>query len=115
MRFSIIVDALCRAWWIPSMRRTDNSGRLYLIKNSLYFGWIERSPHRRCNGDMAEKEKLNVMTDAWIAKQFREAAKNYDNRLGMCLSAAMLMFIRANPRAQGDYIRQVFDEQIREE
>ena len=64
---------------------------------------------------MAEKEKLNVMTDAWIAKQFREAAKSYDNRLGMCLSAAMLMFIKANPRAQGDFIRQVFDEQIREE
>jgi hypothetical protein len=33
----------------------------------------------------------------------------------MCLSAAMLMFIKANPRTQGDYIRQVFDEQIREE
>jgi hypothetical protein len=64
---------------------------------------------------MAEKEKLNVMTDAWIAEQFREAAKSYDNRLGMCLSAAMLMFIKANPRTQGDFIRQVFDEQIREE
>jgi hypothetical protein len=64
---------------------------------------------------MSEKEKLNVLADAWVAKRFRDAARSYDNRLGMCLSAAMLMFIKADPRTQGEFIRQVFDQQVREE
>jgi hypothetical protein len=64
---------------------------------------------------MPAKEKMNVLTDPWIARQFREVAKSYDNRLGMCLSAAMLMFIRADPHSQGDSIRQVFDEEVRAE
>lgn len=67
------------------------------------------------NQRMAQKETINVNTHPAIAKQFRELAKNYDGRIGMCLSAAMVMFMQADPEAQGDFLKRVFEAQIRDE
>ena len=64
---------------------------------------------------MARRETINVSTHPSIAARFRELAVNYDNRLGMCLTAAMLMFLESDPRDQGDFLRRVFDAQIRNE
>ena len=64
---------------------------------------------------MARKDTINVVTHPVIADAFREAAKSYDGRLGMCLSAAMLMFMQADPESQGDFLKRVFEAQIRDE
>ena len=64
---------------------------------------------------MARKETINVYTHPLLAKRFREVAKVYDGRLGMCLSAAMLMFLESYPQVQGQYLTRVFEAQVKDE
>ena len=58
------------------------------------------------------KENINVWVNRRIAQEFRKAAKSYFNRLGMCYGAAMLMFLEANPKTQGEYLKRVFHAEI---
>ena len=63
-------------------------------------------------------KKRHVMTVAVhpaIAERFREVAGQFDDKLGMCISASMLMFLDSPPDRQGDYLRKVFDAQIKGE
>jgi hypothetical protein len=46
---------------------------------------------------MAKKVKLNAYVDDRLAQQFRQLAKTYYGRIGMCVSAAMLQFIETDP------------------
>lgn len=62
-----------------------------------------------------KKVKINVAVDPRIAAELRAAAEVYDGRLGMCVTAGMLMFLQADPQVQGEFLRLVFDAEIRDE
>src|SRR5205807_2181113 len=64
---------------------------------------------------MARKQNINVYVDRGLAEQFRNAAQGYFGRLGMCFSAAMLMFLEADPRTQGEYLTKVFKAEVEDE
>jgi antitoxin component of RelBE/YafQ-DinJ toxin-antitoxin module len=64
---------------------------------------------------MAKKQNINVYVDRRLAEQFRQAAQGYFGRLGMCFSAAMLMFLEADPRSQGEYLTKVFKAEVEDE
>ena len=61
------------------------------------------------------KENINVWVERRLAKAFRDVAKNYFNRLGMCFGAAMLMFLEADAKTQGKYLKRVFQAEIDDE
>ena len=62
-----------------------------------------------------KKENINVWVDRRLATAFRNAAKGYFNRLGMCFGASMLMFLEADPQTQGEYLKRVFQAEIDDE
>ncbi len=57
---------------------------------------------------MGRNLNLNLNISARVARQFREAAKHYDGRIGLCASAALLMWLEADPKTQGAYLSEVF-------
>jgi hypothetical protein len=61
---------------------------------------------------MGQKVKFNVAVDGEIVERFRQVAEAYDNRLGMCLTAAMLEFIEADPKEQGALLTRCFEAEI---
>jgi hypothetical protein len=64
---------------------------------------------------MARKVNINVFTHPSLVKRFREVAKNYNNRVGTCLGAAMVLFLKADPETQGQAIDEVLQAEIRDE
>ena len=58
------------------------------------------------------KQGVNFSVDRELADHFREATKEYYGKLGLCFSAAMLMFLEADPHAQGQFIKRIFDGEI---
>ena len=58
---------------------------------------------------------MNLNISARVAKQFRDVARRYDGRIGLCASAALLMFLEADPREQGNYINKVFQLDLSEQ
>ena len=75
------------------------------------------SARRRSNLRMPPRSKQNVnfFVHGAIAKRFREAARTHPGRLGTCFSAAMIMFLEADPRTQGEYIKRVIDAEVDDE
>ena len=61
------------------------------------------------------KQTVSFSTRREMAEAFRKAASEYYGRLGMCFSAALLMFIEADPKTQGDYLKRVFDAEVNDE
>ena len=58
---------------------------------------------------MAKKIGLNVYCDPQMAARLREISSHYGgNRLGDCLSAAILLFLEASPQQQADAMARVY-------
>ncbi len=58
---------------------------------------------------------MNLYVNRQVATAFREAAKKYDGRIGLCASAALLMFLEADPKVQGEYLNRVFQVDLTEQ
>jgi hypothetical protein len=61
------------------------------------------------------KQGVNFSVQRDLAERFREVAKEYYGKLGLCFSAAMLMFLEADPQTQGEYIKKMFDAEVNDE
>jgi len=61
---------------------------------------------------MAKKVKLNAFVDEELAKQFKAVARAYYGRMGLCLSAAMLLFIEADPKDQAALLKKILDTEL---
>ena len=61
----------------------------------------------------AKKLNINVFVDRTLGETFRDAAEHYNGRLGMCFSAAMLMWLETDPNEQVKYLARVFDAELR--
>ena len=57
---------------------------------------------------MAKKVGLNVYVDPKIASRLRHTASHYDDRLGDCLAAAILLFLEASPQEQAAAMSRVY-------
>lgn len=66
------------------------------------------------NSGMA-RTTLNWNTDARIATEFRAATKQYSGKMGYCLTAAVLMFLEADPRKQSEFIKRAFEAQLKDD
>jgi hypothetical protein len=64
---------------------------------------------------MARRDTLSISTHPEISKRFREAAGKFDGRIGLCHTAAMLMFLEADPEVQGDFINRAFNAQLKDQ
>lgn len=61
-----------------------------------------------------KKENINIFCNRRIADAFRKVAEQYLGRLGLCHSAAMLLFMEADPRTQADYLNRVYRAELDE-
>lgn len=61
---------------------------------------------------MAKKITLTVNVDAAMAETFRKFVTAYNNKPGMCLSAALLLYLRATEKARLELHRELFDAQF---
>lgn len=57
---------------------------------------------------MKRNVNLNCYVNAKLAKEFRDIVQRYDNRIGFCLSAAIMMFLEADPAVQAEFLTRVF-------
>jgi hypothetical protein len=57
---------------------------------------------------MRRSQNMNFYVNRGIAKAFRDATAAFDNRVGLCASAAFLMFLESDPKMQGEYLNRVF-------
>ena len=64
--------------------------------------------------DMAKKT-VNVFVDERIAAEFRKSAEAFKGRQGMCLGAAMLMWLESSPETQGKFLTRVFEAEVRDQ
>ena len=60
-----------------------------------------------------KKLNINVFVDRALGEAFRHAADHYNGRLGMCFSAAMLMWLETEPDVQAKYLARVFDAELK--
>ena len=61
------------------------------------------------------KQGVNFSVHEDLANRFREATREYYGKLGLCFSAALVMFLEADPQVQGQYIKKVFDAETNDE
>ena len=59
-----------------------------------------------------DKINVNFAVDPRLAERFREAAKPYLGRLSSCFSAAMAMWLAADPEEQGRWLKRVYEAEV---
>ena len=64
---------------------------------------------------MAQKRPISFRVHPTLADQFQERVGPYYGKLGACFSAALLMFLEADPAVQGDYLKRIYDAEINDE
>ena len=61
------------------------------------------------------KQSVNFSVQKDLADNFRDATREYYGKLGLCFSAALLMFLEASPEDQGRFIKRIFEAETDEE
>lgn len=64
---------------------------------------------------MPGKRTISFRIHPQLDERFREATAQYYGKVGICFSAAILMFLEADPKTQGDYLKRVFDAEVNDE
>ena len=64
---------------------------------------------------MPAKRTVSFRIQPQLEERFRQATSDYYGKLGLCFSAAIVMFLEADPKTQGEYIKRVFDAEVRDE
>lgn len=59
-----------------------------------------------------DKINVNFAVDPQLAERFREASKPYLGRLSTCFSAAMAMWLAADPEEQARWLKRVYEAEI---
>jgi len=62
-----------------------------------------------------KKKHLNVYISDEMAEGFRDVAEGYGGKLGLCLCAAMLMFMEADDEKQSSHVNRVFEAELKNE
>jgi hypothetical protein len=64
---------------------------------------------------MPQKRTISFRIDPALADRFQKASAPYLGKHGACLGAAMLMFLEADPKVQGQYLKKLYDAEINDE
>ena len=64
---------------------------------------------------MPQKRPISFRVHPALAERFQEAAGPYYGKLGACFGAALLMFLEADPKEQGEFLKRVYDAEISDE
>lgn len=64
---------------------------------------------------MPEKQTLSFRVSPVLAAKFREATAAYYGKTGLAFSAALLMFLEAEPDVQASFMKRVFDAEVNQE
>lgn len=64
---------------------------------------------------MPEKQTLSFRVSPVLAVKFREATAAYYGKTGLAFSAALLMFLEAEPEVQAAFMKRVFDAEVNQE
>ena len=64
---------------------------------------------------MPQKRPISFRVHPALAERFQEAVGPYYGKLGACFSAALLMFLEADPKEQGEFLKRVYDAEINDE
>jgi hypothetical protein len=64
---------------------------------------------------MAAKRPVSFRIHPRLEERFRQGTKAYYGKLGTCFSAALLMFLEADPKVQGQYVKRVFEAELDDE
>lgn len=62
-----------------------------------------------------KKKHLTAFISEELADGFREATEPYSGKLGLCLCAAMVMFMEADPEVQATQVQRVFTAELKGE
>jgi hypothetical protein len=55
---------------------------------------------------------ITVNVNPALAERFREFVDAYNGKMGMCISAAMLCYLRATEKARSELHREIFESQF---
>ena len=69
----------------------------------------------RCNLGMAQKQTVSFRIHPHLLEQFQKAAEVFQGKLGACFSAACLQWMETDPQVQGDYLKRLYEAEIRDE
>jgi hypothetical protein len=64
---------------------------------------------------MAQKRPISFRIHPTLADRFQDSVGPYYGKLGACFSAALLMFLEADPKTQGEYLKRIYDAEIEDE
>jgi hypothetical protein len=64
------------------------------------------------NSAMAQKRAISFRLDPALAKRFQEATSPFFGKIGACFAASILMFLEADPKTQGEYVKKIYDAEI---
>src|SRR3954471_10912054 len=68
-----------------------------------------------CNHDMAQKRTVSFRLHPLIADRFTELTSAFYGKVGACFAAAILMFLEADPKTQGEFLKRIYDAEINDE
>ncbi len=64
---------------------------------------------------MPEKVTISFRVSPVLADRFRQSMTHYYGKVGATMSAAMLMYMEADPVVQGQYLKRVLEAEVDEE
>ena len=68
-----------------------------------------------CNWNMAQKRTVSFRLHPLLAERFTQLTATFYGKVGACFAASILMFLEADPKAQGEYLKRVYEAEINDE
>lgn len=68
-----------------------------------------------CNLHMAQKRTVSFRLHPLLADRFTQLTSAFYGKVGACFAAAILMFLEADPKAQGEYLKRIYEAEINDE
>ena len=61
------------------------------------------------------KRSVSFRLHPALADQFQAATTPYFGKVGACFGAAVLMFLEADPKTQAEFVRRIYDAELKDE
>ena len=68
-----------------------------------------------CNLNMAQKRTVSFRVHPLLADRFTGLTASFYGKVGACFAASILMFLEADPKTQGEYLKRIYDAEINDE
>jgi hypothetical protein len=64
---------------------------------------------------MPQKRTVSFRLHSLLAERFQQLTAAYFGKVGACFAAAILMFLEADPKTQGEYLKRIYEAEINDE